>query len=563
MQSTEGHIDARADVVVLGSGAAGLTAAVTASLEGLSCIVLEHLDVLGGTSARSSGTVWVPANRHMADHVTDLTEARRYVEALTAGRGDPALRETFLLAAPHMEADLSARAGLAFRPFPQAPDYRQDMPGAAQGWRPLEPLPFDGRTLGVDFARLASPLPELMLFGGLMVTRAEAAELLRADRSPSAAALGLRLVGRYLRDRTRWPRGTRLVMGNALVARLIAAARRLGVALRTGVQTTALITDAGRVAGVEIATDNGTARIAARCVVLAGGGFPASPEWRTREMPAPVPVYTPASPGCVGRTIELGLAAGAVLGPSLGDNGLWFPSSIARRRDGSTAVYPHIVLDRGKPGSLAVNQHGERFVNEAVSYHEFVRGMYRAADAIPAWMICNRAFIQRYGLGMIRPRTPSLRSYVRSGYLVEADSLAQLASQIKVPAAALERTVERFEGFALTGVDEDLGRGGTSYERAGGDPAHAPNPCLGPIGPGPYYAVALHPTPLGTSRGLLTDTRARALDGEGRPIPGLYVCGNDMQSIFAGEYPGAGAQLGPGMTFGWIAARDAAGATEE
>ncbi|HEY9539164.1 MAG TPA: FAD-binding protein, partial [Kiloniellaceae bacterium] len=284
--------------------------------------------------------------------------------------------------------------------------------------------------------------------------------------------------------------------------------------------------------------------------------------WRARELPAPVAEHTPAFAGCDGSTLELALAAGAALGPEGLDNALWFPSSVVARQDGSTAVWPHIVLDRAKPGLIAVDQAGRRFVNEAVSYHEFVRAMYRAhadAPAIPAWLVCDRAFIRRYGLGLIRPRTPSLRRHVASGYLREGESLAALARQIGVPAAALETTVQRFNGFAAAGCDGDFGKGGNLYDRGNGDPSVTPNPCLGPIAKPPFYAVAVLPTPLGTSRGLSADVHARVLDAQGAAIPGLYVCGNDMQSAFGGEYPGAGGQLGQAMTFGWIAARHAAG----
>ncbi len=554
-----------ADVVVLGSGVAGLTMALVAALEGLSCIVLEHQGVFGGTSARSSGTVWVPDNSYMraAGLTDDRVEAARYLEALVSGRGPRDMWETFLDRAPEMQADLAARAGIGFRPFVAAPDYRQDLPGAAAGWRALEPLPFDGRKLGAMFEKLARPLPELMVFGGMMVTRAEAGRLLRADRSIGGASLGLRLVAQFLADRLSYSRGARLVLGNALVARLLKAALDRGVEVRANVETTRLVMESGRASGVETVTAGAPHRILARRgVVLAGGGFPASPEWRARELPQPVAEYTAAAPGCVGRTLELAMNVGATLGPSGMDNALWFPSSIAKRADGSTAVYPHIVLDRSKPGSLVVDGAGKRFVNEAVSYHEFVRGMYRAnqADpAVPAWMICDREFIRRYGFGLIRPRTPSLRKYVRDGYLSEAATIPALAEKIGVPAEGLAATVARFNGFAASGEDLDFHRGETIYDRGNGDPAHAPNPCLGPVAHGPFYAVALLPTPLGTSRGLVADRHARVLDRDGQAIPGLYVCGNDMQSAFGGEYPGAGGQLGQGMTFGWIAARHAAG----
>ncbi|WP_068118812.1 FAD-dependent oxidoreductase [Tropicimonas marinistellae] len=550
------------DLVVLGSGVAGLTAALTAALEGLRCMVLEHLPVIGGTSARSSGTVWLPDNRYMreAGQPEDGSAARAYLDALVGDRAPREMRMAFLEIAPRMQADLEDRAGIGFRPYPAAPDYRQDMPGAAPGWRALEPLPFDGRLLGERFAELAPPLPELMLLGGMMVTRAEAAKLLRADRSLSSAALGARLVGRFLVDRLSHGRGTRLVLGNALVARLIQACLMRGVEIIPRIDTVALRREKARIVGVEIRSGDLSREITARRgVVLAGGGFPASADWRARELPAPVAENSPASPGAVGRTLELGRAAGSQFGPAGEDNALWFPSSTMRRRDGSLAVYPHIVLDRAKPGSLVVDRTGRRFVNEAVSYHEFVRAMYRA-NAVPCWMICDRDFIRRYGLGLIRPRTRNLGPYVRDGYLAQAHDIIGLAETLGLPAQTLMETVVRFNDFAEIGRDDDFGRGESIYDRANGDPEYGPNPCLGPIGQGPVFAVKLEPTPLGTSRGLVTDIQARALDANGEAISGLYVCGNDMQSAFGGEYPGAGAQLGQAMTFGWIAARHAAGA---
>lgn len=549
------------DLVVLGSGAAGLTAAFAARLAGLRCLVLEHAETVGGTSARSSGTVWVPASHHLEARGVhgDRAAAEAYLASLVGDRGEEAMWRAFLDAAPRMLRDLETRAGFAFRPFMAAPDYRQDHPGAASGGRALEPPPFDGRLLGDDFARLEPPLPELMLFGGMMLTRAEAAELLRAGRAPRAAWLGLRLVARYLMDRLRHRRGTRLVLGNALVARLFSRCRDAGVEVLTAATPHSLVVEDGRVTGVRFAHD-GIERTAhaRRGVVMAGGGYPASRQWREEQLPKPTPDHSPAAPGCDGSTIALALAAGGTLGPSGLDNAFWFPGSVMTRPDGSTAVWPHIVLDRPKPGLIAVDRTGRRFVNEAVSYHEFVRAMY-ASGAVPAWLVCDRAFIRRYGLGLIRPRSPSLRRYVRNGYLKEADSISGLAARIGVPADALAATVERWNNAAATGKDTEFGKGESIYDRAGGDPDVRPNPCVGPVAAPPFYAVEIVPTPLGTSRGLRADVNARVLDRDGKPVPGLYVCGNDMQSAFGGEYPGAGAQLGQGMTFGWIAANHAAG----
>ena len=545
-----GRFDTEFDFVVLGSGASGMTAALVAAIEGARVLVLESTARVGGTSARSSGTLWIPPAGDLA--------AVTYLDGLVGDKGDRALRAAFLAAGPAMIAYLEQHAGFAFRPYPVHPDYRQDLPGAAIGQRPLEPPEFDGRLLGDEFARVGWPIRELMLFGGMMVTRGEAARLLRVGPSLDGTLLGARLVLRFLADRLRYPRGTRLVLGNALVARLYKCLLDRGVAVWCEAKTERLIVDGG-VRGAVVRRDGKEVRVGARRgVVLAGGGFPASAALRERHFRHPVARHTPAYEGCVGDTLRLGQEAGGALGASGEDNALWFPGSVATRADETTAVYPHIVLDRAKPGLVAVGSSGRRFTDEAVSYHEFTRAMYRTGN-VPAWLVCDRRFLRRYGLGMIRPLTLRLAPYLASGYLHAADSIAALAGAIGVDVAGLADTVRRHNDFARTGVDADFGKGGNVYDRNNGDPARAPNPCLGPIERAPFHAVRVEPVPLGTSLGLRTDTNAQVRDRTGEPIAGLYAVGNDMQSVMGGEYPGAGAQLGPGMTFGYLAALHAVG----
>jgi len=538
-------LDAEFDLVVLGSGASGMTAALVAAVEGASVLLVESTSRIGGTSARSSGTLWIPP-------VGDAAAAV-YLDALVGQKADRTLREAFLAAGPAMIAYLEKHAGFAFRPYAVHPDYRQDLPGAATGQRPLEPPEFDGRLLGDEFARVGWPIPELTLFGRLMVTRGEAARLLRAGRSADGTLLAARLLLRYIADRLRYPRGTRLVLGNALVARLYKALLDRQVPVWWEASTQRLIVDEG-VHGAVIRRAGKDLRVGARRgVVLAGGGFPASTALRGRHFRLPVARYTPAYEGCVGDTLRLGQEVGGALGRSGEDNALWFPGSVAARGDGTTAVYPHIVLDRAKPGLVAVGRSGHRFTDEAVSYHEFTRAMYRTGN-VPAWLVCDRRFVWRYGLGMVRPMTPRLARYVASGYLQAADTIDGLASALGVAPDGLSETVHRHNEFARTGIDADFGKGGNVYDRNNGDPAHAPNPCLGPIERAPFYAVRVEPVPLGTSLGLRTDVHAQVCDAAGNPIGGLYAVGNDMQSVMGGEYPGAGAMLGPGMTFGYLAA---------
>lgn len=537
--------DAECDLLVLGSGASGMTAALVAAIEGARALVLESTSHVGGTSARSSGTLWIPPAGDAA--------AAAYLEALVGEKADRTLREAFLAAGPAMIACLEQHAGFVFRPYPEHPDYRQDLPGAAHGQRPLEPPEFDGRLLGDEFARVGWPIPELMLFGGMMVTRSEAARLLCAGRSIVGTLLGARLVLRFLGDRLRYPRGTRLVLGNALVARLYRSLLDRQVPVWCEARTERLIVD-GEVRGAIVRRGGKEMRVRARRgVVLAGGGFPASAALREQHFRHPVARHTAAYEGCVGDTLRLGQDAGGVLGPSGEDNALWFPGSVATRADGTTAVYPHIVLDRAKPGLVAVGRSGRRFTDEAASYHEFTRAMYRTSN-VPAWLVCDRRFLWKYGLGMIRPMTLRLAPYVASGYLQAAATIEALAGAIGVAPEGLTDTVRRHNDFARRGIDADFGKGGNAYDRGNGDPAHQPNPCLGPIARAPFYAVRVEPTPLGTSLGMRTDANAQVCDAAGEPIAGLYAVGNDMQSVMGGEYPGAGAQLGPGMTFGYLAA---------
>ncbi len=566
VRSTPTRWDEEYDLVVIGAGVGGLTAALVSAIEGMRTLLIEKSDQVGGTTAFSSGSVWIPNNPEQRRNGIsgDAEAAHEYLDALVNGRADRALREAFITAGPEMLAYLEKHTDVRFQMYRHAPDYRQELPGAAQGGRPLEPLPFDGRTLGKEFDRLRRPIPELMLFGGMMVTRGEAARLLRIGRSWDSFVLGVTLIARYIFDRMHYKRGTRLVLGNALIARLFKNLLDRRVAMWFNGKTIRLLSEDGRACGLVVERDGLEVRVSARRgIVLAGGGFPASPALRERYFPKPVAQFTSAFEGCAGETMMLARDIGASLGPLGEDNAFWFPSSIATRKDGSTAVYPHIVLDRPKPGLVAVNSAGRRFVNEGVSYHEFTRAMYQShlkVPSIPAMLVCDRRFIWKYGLGMIKPRTPFLKSFIDRGYLRVADSLEGLARKIGVDAAGLVETVRANNEYARTGVDAEYHKGSNAYDRGNGDPEHMPNPCLGPIEKPPYCAVAVVPTPLGTSLGLLTNVHAEVLDGSARPIAGLYACGNDQHSIMGGEYPGAGAQLGLAMTFGYLAAMHAVGA---
>lgn len=295
--------------------------------------------------------------------------------------------------------------------------------------------------------------------------------------------------------------------------------------------------------------------------MLATGGFSRHPVLRRRLLPEPTPEHSPLVATVTGDGVDLGLAAGGRLGEGHADASFWAPVSIRARRDGTAAVFPHFVLDRGKPGLIAVDSTGRRFVNEATTYHRFGLAMFRAhrsRPAIPCFFVCDHRFILKYGLGMVRPRGLGLARAVAEGYLTCADTLADLAAALGLDPGALEETVGRSNHFARTGVDADFAKGDDAYQRNLGDPTHGPNPCLGAIDRPPFYAIRVYPGDIGASIGLVTDENARVLGADNRPVPGLYACGNDMDLLMAGVYPGPGVTLGPAMTFGYLAARHAA-----
>jgi succinate dehydrogenase/fumarate reductase flavoprotein subunit len=498
--------------------------------------------------------VWVPANAKMrAAGLSDsLEQARLYLSHTVPGDFNREVREAFLARAPEAIEYLEARTAVALKPVMFYPDYYPDLPGATLGGRVLEPVPFDARELGRDFNLLRPPLPEFTLFGGMMVDRADIPHFRKAWSSPASALRVARVLARHARDRLSFERGAHLVLGNALVARLLKSVVTLGVTLRTCAKVAALAVDDGRIVGLTLA--DGSRLRARRGVVLAAGGFSSDAELRARYLPAETGPSSAACPTNSGDGLRLGLAAGGRIIGENTHNAYWAPVSRFRRADGTPAVYPHTVTDRGKPGVIAVDRQGHRFTNEAVSYHEFVQAMFRAR-AIPAFLICDRTALWKYGLGAVKPFTLSLGAYTASGYLARASSIRELAGALGIDQGGLEDTVLRYNDDARAGLDSAFRKGTNPYSKYLGDPDHTPNPCVAPLERAPFYAVALYPGDLGTAAGLRTNASAQVLDGADEPIPGLYACGNDMNTIMNGGYPGPGITLGPALTFGYIAGR--------
>lgn len=551
------------DLVVIGAGGAGLSAAVFAAMDDAKVLVVERTEFVGGTTAWSAGTTWVPSTHHAGKvNPTDtLAEAAKYLNHAVGEQAPAALREAFLNNGAEAVAKIEAHSSMKYRPYPKHPDYISDLPGSTLSGRALEPMPFDGRLLGDLFPLLRPPIPEFTVLGGMMVDRTDINHLLAMTKSWASLKHSIGIVWRHLRDRLTHTRGTRLVMGNALVGRLLHSLMQqthTTLALNTSVDS--LERDAtGRVVALRLSSATGNARVLAKKgVVLASGGFNRDPALRAQKLPGVPAEWCPAAPGHTGEALALARSLGAVEGQGAQSPAFWAPVSLRKRPDGSTAVFPHFVMDRAKPGMITVNQAGERFVNESTSYHLFALGMQAARQAVPAYLLADAKALRQYGMGMVRPGGKGLAPFLADGYLTEGASLNELANKLGIAAEGLARSVADNNAFAQTGVDTQFQRGVTAYQQNIGDAAAGGrNPNLGEMSEGPYYAVKLYPGDIGAAQGLQTNAHAQVLNAKGHAIDGLYAVGNDMNSIMGGVYPAPGITIGPGLVFAYAATRHA------
>lgn len=563
----EGKATRVCDLVVVGSGAAGLSAAVTAAWLGLDVVVLEKHRQFGGTSAWSGGWLWVPRNPlAVAAGIVEETDApRRYLKAELGEAYDEAFATQFLEQAPRMVAFLMKETSVSFVDGNAIPDFHDTSDGAGHGGRSVCAAPFDGRLLGRRIRDLRAPLDLISPFGMGIASGADLRHFINVFRRPASFMHAARRTLRHWADMLRYGRGMTLVNGNALVARLLKSADDLGVKLVTDAAVVDVLNEGRRVSGVRARIGGGLVDVMARRgVVLATGGFPHDLARKAALFPhAPTGAehHSAAPPENTGDGLRLGERAGGMVRTDLSDAGAWAPVSLVPQAGGAVARYPHLI-ERAKPGLIMVRRDGTRFANEANSYHDVMKALLAATppgEPVEAWLIADHAFQRRYGLGRTRPRPFPLRPWLANGYLRRGATIGALADALGIDRAGLEATVAAYNNGAMRGEDPAFGRGSSAYNRIQGEVEHGPNPCVAPILRAPFYAVKVVAGSLGTFAGLRADPLARVLGENNQPIDGLFAVGNDMSSMMGGRYPAGGITLGPGMTFGYIAAHVAAG----
>jgi len=559
--------DATYDVVVVGSGAGAMTAALRAHDQGLSVLVVEKSNVYGGTTAVSGGGIWIPCN----DQIAALGGSDSYDEAITylrdvVGEDFDAQRiDAYLENGPKMVDWLAKHAQTHFHAVPRYPDYYPDRKGGKPGYRTMEPAAFDAARLGEHFADLRAPSPSTLIGGRIAMTQIEAHTIVTKERGWLRLTAGLML--RYATDfrwRRRTSRDRRLTLGNALVASLRAALAQRGIALWLDTPMRTLQAEGGRVNGV-VVTKNG--RLfgirATHGVVLACGGFEANQAMREQYLPKPTRAeWSAAPPINTGDGIRAGLALGADVG--LMDYVWGVPTVHVPGEEKQRGLF----VERSAPRCVMVNQLGRRFVNESAPYPDVIHAMYadhaRTQANVPAWLIFDGTYRKRYPCGVLLPGSVQPDSKIPAGWLdkviYRADTLAELAAKIGVNADGLALTVTQMNGYAATGIDTEFGKGNNVFDRYYGDPSTKPNPCLGPIEHAPFYALRLDAGEIGTKGGLRTDAQARVLRPDGSVIDGLYALGNTSAAVMGKTYPGPGSTIGPAMTFGYVAANHIAAA---
>jgi len=557
------------DVLVIGAGAGGLSTAIVAAKHGLKVIVVEKAPVFGGTTAFSGGVLWIPGNKTCPAAAKDTRDAAvEYLKNETGNFYNEEAVSAFLDNGPKMLDWFDRETDVKFVPT-LYPDYHPNVGGGVDVGRSVLAKPFNVTALGRDMKRLRPPLATITFIGMMFnSSNADLKHFFNATKSLKSAIYVAKRLGSHMMDLVKYGQGVEVTSGNALAARLAKSALDLGIPILTSAPAKQLLIEGNAVKGAVVATPEGEITIhASRGTVLAAGGFPHDLKRlakaythvaRGGEHASPTPTDNTgdgvALAEQVGGRCEIRLAAPAA----------WMPVSLVPRGEGKFGVFPHL-LDRYKPGVIAVNRRGRRFCNESESYHDVGAAMIATCEGekeTAAWLICDHPTMRKYGLGYAKPAPVPIQAYISNGYVTRGKTLRDLAQQLGMNADGLEETIAHYNTDAVNGEDPEFGRGTTAFNRYLADPENKPNPCVAPIQQGPFYAVKMVMGDLGSFDGLTTDTIGRVLNQQDQPIEGLYAVGNDRASMMGGNYPGAGITLGPIMTFGYIAGRHLAGVAE-
>jgi 3-oxosteroid 1-dehydrogenase len=542
------------DVVVVGAGGAGMTAALAAATRGLETVLVEKSAYFGGSTARSGGGVWMPGNYALerAGQADPLAESKRYLDSIVGDVVPKVRRDTYVDRGAEVLDFVREHTPLRFTWVPDYADYHPEAPGGRAAGRSCEPVPLDARFLGDELRRLHPQYTKAP--ANMIVTQADFRKIslgMRTIRGPlTMAKVVFNRILSGLRGRRMY------AMGNAIAIGLRQGLVDAGVPVHYETELTDLMVEDGRVVGIRV-TQGGLESVvrARRGVILGSGGFERNLEMREKYQPQPTSVdWTTGSEFNTGGGILAGIAAGAET--DLLDDSWWGPTIPLPGR-------PWFCLaERNLPGSMIVNQAGERFMNEALPYveavHEIYAGEATGVGHVPSWMVIDQRYRNRYVFAGLMPRQPFPGHWYQNEVIREADTIEALAAEIDVPAERLTATVERFNGFARNGIDADFHRGESAYDKYYSDPTVKPNPSLHTIDQGPFYAVKIVPGDLGTKGGLVTDERARVLRADGSVIGGLYAAGNVSSAVMGRTYAGPGATIGPAMAFGYLAAEDIA-----
>ena len=565
-QSVDHGFDALVDVLVVGSGAGAMTAALRAHDQGANTLMIEKTDRYGGSSAMSSCLLWIPNNHLMADvGVPDTQdEAWSYLKGAVGDAVSDDRLQAYLEKSPEALEYLAENTHAEFVSLPEYADYYPRVAGSKPGGRSVEPQHFDARQLGDDFLDMRDQNPQMQVMGRLGMTAVEARMTMTGQ--PGGMTLFAKLWLKYLFDirwRFRSPRDRNPSGGNALIGMLRLSMMDRKIPLWLSTPAHELIVEAGRVTGVVAERDGQRIRIGAkRGVILGAGGFEGNQAMREKYLPTPTrKEWSCGNPHNTGDTIEMGKKIGA--GIDLMDDAWWGPTTVVPGED----LARFLVIEKSLPHSILVNKAGSRFTNEAAPYIDIVNAMYEEdspeSPCVPAYFVFDATYRKNYMCGPLLQGSAQpdwmARKFFEKGYLKKANTLEELATMLGVDAEGLKESVRKNDEYARTGCDPDFQRGDTIYDRYYGDAKVEPNPCIGPIDTPPYYAIEVFPGELGTKGGLTVDARARVLTETGDVIEGLYAIGNCSSSMMGRSYPGAGATIGPATAFGYIAASDAMG----